>query len=200
MAEENTNTETPVETPPTNEPEMVPASKLNNLIEQIKERNDKLAAYEAKESESAKLAQESELQKKLEQDKHMEVIESLQTQIKMFEQTIAEKDLANTRGSLERRLMDEGINDKYQRRGMIDEYFEGEKIPADEWIEALKKSESASFEAPKKPLDSGPAGTVPREAPQGDLESRLKSEDLAVRRAANQERFHKRLRGELPTE
>lgn len=202
MTEETNNTET-IQTPaegtgePTPTEDLIPKSRFDGVLEEVRKRDEKLKAYEAKEAEASKLAEAAALQKNLEQDKHMEVIEGLQAKLKEQEQAIAAKDFDMKRGSLERRLMDEGIKDKYKRRGMIDDFLEGDNEDVDTWIDAVKKESPDSFKPDSKSMSTGPAGGVDTDAPKGDLESRLKSEDLAVRRAANKERFEKRLAGEI---
>ena len=202
MTEEQNNKE-PIQTPepgagePTPPEDLIPKSRFDGVLEEIRKRDEKLKAFEVKEAEAAKLAEAAAMQKNLEQDKHMEVIEGLQAKLKEQEQTIAAKEFEMKRGSLERRLMDEGIKDKYKRRGMIDEFLDGDNEDVDTWIDTVKKESPDSFKPDGKSISSGAVGGVDANAPKGDLESRLKSTDLAVARAAVKERLHKRLAGEI---
>lgn len=203
MSEENNNGQTPPKENENNQTsgdenneEMIPASRINNMRDQIVELRESLKTYESKEQQASAQQEEAERQKKIEQDKHLEVIQDLQNKVQFFEKTIADKDRDIRRGEIDRELLNAGISSKYARLGMVDSFMDGDNGDLTEWITKAKEADPVLFEKPTNPLKPGATGNVDRPAPEGDLETRLKSTDLAVARAANRERLEKQLRGE----
>jgi hypothetical protein len=199
--EQNTNEpteETPAteSAPATGEPEKTYTQadldrKMNQMamtIKGYKERDEK-AAEDAKKAEEQRALKKGELEKVI--TSKDETISELNTRIQAIE-------LEAQKSKLDSKLIAAGIVDPMARVGWTATYFaQEEKGDVDAWIAAQQEKSPGSFKAPKVTVGTNPVGGVSASGSNDSLESRLKSEDVNIRRAANKERFRKTLSGEI---
>ena len=162
--------------------------KVNNLVSQIRERDEKLTTYE-------RTRQEEEQRQLTEQQRFRELAESLQGKLseteKRYQEEIASRDRSLSHEKIRRELASSGLTDEIQHLGLIAKFEALEERPTiHDWIEALKAAEPHRFApAPQAPTgrSTGSVGTI---RPQTEtLEARLQSSDTRVKQAALKERL-----------
>jgi hypothetical protein len=203
MTEETQTTEAPEsETPST---ESAPATddgksytqadvdrKMNNLVRQINE-------FKAKEEAAAEAAKKAEEQKALKRGELEKVLSSKDETIQELENRIKAVQIDAERTALNAKLNEAGIVDPMARLGYETAYFaQEERGEIDVWIDAQKEANPESFKPAKAVVSTGPVGGVKQTGAVDSLEARLNSDDPAVARAANRERFRRQVSGEIP--
>jgi len=159
----------------------------NNLIAQIRERDERLAAIEKGQQEAAQ-------KQMVEQQQYRELAETLQKQLAEVEARekaeLAKRDRALTHEQIRRELASSGLTDEVQHLGLIAKFESMEQRPSiSEWVASLRNAEPHRFAAlGPQGRSTGSVGTVKPSAPES-LEARLQSKDPKVKQAALKEQL-----------
>jgi colicin import membrane protein len=173
-------------------------AKLREILAEQGRRIKEMETSEAKriaaEAAAAKAAEEAEAKKRGDFEKLISERDEQIAALRAAEQRQA-RELISALARAELHGLDE-----LQLRGaltMIQADMKSEDVPA--WAAKFREEHAANFAAPTPAgVRAGTSGEPMRGA-SGDLRSRLKSADPAIKEAALRERLSKQLSGELPT-
>lgn len=185
------------EAPQTTTEDMVPASRLNNLIDQIKYLKSELAEHSKAKSEVEAQRKADEERKLIEAQKFEEVLGQRSAENETLKAQLAQLQTDLKRGNVERALMGAGVSGDNARRGLLAKFFEDSPEDLTAWVEEQKRAYPSDFAPAKTPMSSGPVGHVKTGDAGADLATRLTSKDPKIKQAALSEELSKILSGQL---